>query len=105
MKTTSEPKGNFYSNYMMEVDSPFSRTYETTSAANTVSVAGEEYVQLLGELNDKDFENVMYELAAEMEDSWMGKISNEVAMGSNYILLPPKMQENTFHQYYAKQRR
>jgi len=84
-ETTSEPKGNFYSNYMMEVDSPFSRTYETTSAANTVSVAGEEYVQLLGELNDKDFENVMYELAAEMEDSWMGKISNEVAMGSNYI--------------------
>jgi hypothetical protein len=81
----SEAKSDMYSNYLMEVDSPFSRTFETASANSSVTPAGEEFVQFIGELNNEEFNNAVYELAAEMEDSWSSKISNEIAMGSNYI--------------------
>jgi hypothetical protein len=76
---------NFYSNYLQEVQSPFSRTYEPVTAANKVTPAGEELVQFLGELNDAEFSTALYELADELEDSWQSKISNEAAMGSSYI--------------------
>ncbi len=75
----------FFSNYLNEVDSPFSRTYEATSASNTISQAGEEYVDLLAELEDQEFRETIYEMVNEVEDTWRNKITNEVAMGSNYI--------------------
>jgi len=64
----SEAKSDMYSNYLMEVDSPFSRTFETASANSSVTPAGEEFVQFIGELNNEEFNNAVYELAAEMED-------------------------------------
>lgn len=80
---TSE--GEFFSNYWQQSESPFSRTYEATSATNTLTQAGEEYVNLLSELNNSEFEETIYELVNEVEDTWRSKVSNEVAMGSNYI--------------------
>ena len=76
---------DFFSNFMQQADSPFSRTYETASASNTLTPEGEEYVDFLGELNDSEFTESLYELANEMEDSWRNNISNELALGSNYL--------------------
>ncbi len=75
----------FFLNYLQEAESPFSRTYEATSSNNSLTQAGEEYVNLLSELNDAEFEETIYELANEVEDTWRNKVSNEIAMGSNYI--------------------
>ena len=75
----------FFSNYSQEVDSPFSRTYEAASGLNTLTQEGEEYVDFIAELNDSEFTESLYELANEMEDSWRNKISNELALGNNYL--------------------
>ncbi len=79
------PTENFYDNYLREVESPFSRTYEATASSNGLTVAGEEFVNFLSELNDHEFGETIYELASEVEDSWRNKVSNEIAMGSNFI--------------------
>lgn len=71
-------------NYVFEIDSPFSRTYEAADR-EAASPLGAEYVNLLSELNDAEFTETLYELANEMEDTWRSKVSNELAMGSNYI--------------------
>ena len=75
---------NFFSDYFKEVESPFSRTYEAT-ASNGLTAAGEEYVDLLSELHDSEFQETLYELANEVEDTWRNKVSNELAMGDNYV--------------------
>lgn len=75
---------DYFSGYLGEVESPFSRTYEATAGSN-VSQEGEEYVQFLSELNDSEFAETLYELANEVEDTWRNKVSNELAMGNNYI--------------------
>ncbi|MFL5787982.1 MAG: hypothetical protein ACJ748_08010, partial [Flavisolibacter sp.] len=75
----------FFNNYQQEIDSPFSRTFEVPSSQASVTQAGEEYVNFLSELHDTEFENTLYELAAEAEDTWSSKITSEVAMGANYI--------------------
>ena len=80
--TSSE---DFFSNFYQEGESPFSRTYEVTSAITGVTQAGEEYVNLLSELNDTEFRETLYELADEVEDTWRNKVSNEIAMGPNFI--------------------
>src|SRR5438045_3159026 len=76
---------DFFANFSQEVESPFLRTYEATSVSNAVTEAGEEYTDLLSELNDTEFNETIYELVNEVEDTWRNKVSNEVAMGSNYI--------------------
>ena len=76
---------DFFSGYIRDIESPFSRTYETPSAVNTVSEAAENYTDLIAELNDLEFNEVIYELVGEIEDTWRTKVTNELAMGSNYI--------------------
>ncbi len=76
---------SIFSNFFQEVDSPFSRTYEAPSSVNAVTEAGEAYTDLVAELNNSEFNETIYELVAEVEDSWRSKVSNELAMGSNYI--------------------
>jgi len=76
---------SFYNDYKLEAESPFSRTYETAFESSTLPPEGEDFVDFLSELNDLEFDNTLYELATEAEDSWISKISNEVAMGGNYI--------------------
>jgi len=88
MKEQSEQNSseeNFFSNYLREIESPFSRTYEVTVSSNTLTPAAEEFVNFLSELNDPEFGETIYELTNEVEDTWRNKVSNEVAMGSNYI--------------------
>jgi len=75
---------NFFSDYFKETESPFSRTYEAT-ASSAVTPANEEYVDLLSELHASDFEETLYEMANEVEDTWRNKVSNELAMGNNYM--------------------
>src|SRR5688572_7856218 len=75
---------NFFSDYFKEVESPFSRTYEATTY-NSLTPEGEEYVDLLAELYDSEFQETLFELANEVEDTWRNKVSNELAMGENYV--------------------
>ena len=82
---SSEPAEVAYSNFLQELESPFSRTYEVSTNGATVAQTSEEYVELLSELNDSEFSDAIYELASEMEDRWLPKISNEAAMGDHYI--------------------
>lgn len=74
-----------FSNFLQETESPFLRTYEATNASNMVSQEGEEYVNLLAELHDSEFEEMLYELSNEVEDTWRNKVSNEIVMGNNYV--------------------
>jgi len=73
-----------FENFQQRLDSPFSRTYET-GGAGVPSQLAEEFVQFLGELHDSEFSNAVYEAAAEMEESWRSRISNELAMGENFV--------------------
>lgn len=81
---SNEPGEVAYSNFLQELESPFTRTYEVTSSDAVVSQISEEFVQFLGELNDTEFSDTVYELASEIEDRWLPKISNESAMGDHF---------------------
>ena len=70
---------------MSEYESPFTTTYESTAGTSITSPVAAEMVQLVGELNHSEFTESLYELAAELEDSWSAKVSNETAMGSRFI--------------------
>ena len=74
-----------YNNFIQELESPFSRTYETGGSQAVVSQMSEEFVQFMAELHDSSFSDSVYELASELEDQWLPKISNEAAMGSQLI--------------------
>ena len=74
-----------YQNFLQELESPFSRTFEASGDSAVATQTSEEFVQLLGELHDSEFGDVVDELAAEVEDKWMKKISNESAMGDHYV--------------------
>jgi hypothetical protein len=76
---------NFYQNYLREAESPFSRTYETASTPVGIAPQAEQFVDFLAELQDTEFEETLYELATEAEDTWSNKISSETAMGPNLI--------------------
>lgn len=80
-----------------EFESPFAGTFEAPEGKAGVSAAGEEYVQLLAELHDSEFEDTLYELADEAEESWLRKISNEAAMEENFV--PFAMQQG--NEYFA----
>ena len=84
MKQQKNPP-KLHSNYIQEIESPFSRTYEVVSSSAGLTPAGEEFVQFLGELHDGEFGNALYELATEIEDTWRNKISSEVAMANNFV--------------------
>lgn len=75
----------FFTNYLQEAESPFSRTYEATASSQILTPAGEEYINLLAELDDREFQETLYDMANEVEDTWRNKVSNEIAMGSGYI--------------------
>ena len=76
---------DFFSNFLQEAESPFSRTYEATPSGSALTEATEQYVNLLSELNNAEFGETLYELANEAEDSWRNKVSDEIAMGDRYI--------------------
>lgn len=82
---SNEPAEVAYSNFLQELESPFSRTYEISTNGAVVTQVSEEFVQFIGELNDTEFSDAVYELASEIEDKWLPKISNEAAMGDHFI--------------------
>lgn len=73
-----------FGNFQHMLESPFSRTFETGGVAMPSQLA-EEFVQFLGELNDSEFSNALYEAASEIEDTWRLRVSNEMAMGENFV--------------------
>src|SRR5688500_527475 len=87
MKEAFKPKEAdvAYNNFLQELESPFSRTYEVNSNSTVVNQASEEFAQFMAQLHDSEFADAVYQLAAEMEDRWLPKISNEAAMGNQLI--------------------
>ncbi len=70
--------------FFTELESPFRSTFEEAEAGQETSPLAEEYVQLLAELEDQEFDTVLYEMASELEDRWSSKVSNETAMGGQF---------------------
>ena len=60
---SNEPAEVAYNNFLQELESPFTRTYEVSSSGAIASQVSEEFVQFLGELNDNEFTDALYELA------------------------------------------
>ena len=64
--------------------SPFQSTFQEGEHQQKSQYA-DEYLELLSELEDNEFHESLYEVATEMEDSWGSKISNEMAMGTQFV--------------------
>ncbi|MEO8151357.1 MAG: hypothetical protein ABI723_27240 [Bacteroidia bacterium] len=75
----------YTSQFFQQAESPFSQSFEAPAAGQTSSPAAGEFVNFLSELHDTEFPNTLYELAAELEDTWSSKISNETAMGDRFV--------------------
>ncbi|OQP44815.1 hypothetical protein A4H97_10665 [Niastella yeongjuensis] len=70
--------------FYTEMESPFRQGFEPESTAQKHALAG-DFVQLTGELNSQEFNNNLYQLAAELEAHFSSKISDETAMGVQYV--------------------
>lgn len=75
----------FFSDLFQQHESPFSRTYDVALNGQLPSQVNEEFVDFLAELNDPSFNEVLYQMADEVEDTWRSKVSNEIALGDNYL--------------------
>jgi hypothetical protein len=73
-----------FENFQQTIDSPFSRTFESGGSAFPSQLA-EEFVQFLGDLNNSEFTNALYEAASELEETWRPRVSNEIAMGESFV--------------------
>jgi hypothetical protein len=85
-----EPSGNGtteagFSKFIRESENPFVQTFELAHQANTLSPFANEFAGFLGELNDPEFSDNLYELASELEETWNSGISNETAMGEAFV--------------------
>jgi hypothetical protein len=99
--TREEPVGNESAEYRISAflkasESPFMKTYELQETGSSKSPFAEEIAEFLGELNDHEFSNNLYELASDLDDSWLPKISNEAAMGNNFIPFVTQQAEEYF---------
>ena len=87
--TKDEPKEKQMENYnfsfLTEEDNPFKSTFDIPESVSSVTPDREAYTELLAELNDPEFETALYNLAAEAEDTYSSKISDETAMGNSFI--------------------
>lgn len=75
---------DIYNQLLPAAESPFSRTYEPSGTGAKSSPVAEEYVNLLGELDNQEFVESLYEMASDLEERWRSNINNELAMGNNY---------------------
>lgn len=76
---------NYSDNYLTDLESPFSQNFSTTISEKASTPLASNYVQLLASLNDREFTETLYEMASELQDSWISKISNETAMGERFV--------------------
>ncbi len=87
--TKNEPKEKQLENYnfsfLSEEDNPFKSTFELPESVSNATPEKEAYAELLAELNDPEFETALYNLAAEAEDTYSSKISDEAAMGNSFV--------------------
>lgn len=65
-----------------DLESPFSFEFEAGDSAQPVHAT--DFVQLLAEMESPAFRQSLYDMAAEMEESWSARISNETAMGERF---------------------
>jgi len=78
----SGPK-EFSNSFIAEFESPFLSTYEHTIQSNESKPYAPEYVSLIAELEDSEFEGNLFGIASELEDVIGNKISGEYEMGSS----------------------
>lgn len=87
--------------FKADFESPFATSYESGLSGETQSspMAG-EFVDFISELYNDEFSDNLYELAAELEDTWNSKISNESAMGDRFIPFATQEAEQFFTPVY-----
>jgi hypothetical protein len=81
----NETPGDGFLKFTREMENPFVQTFELSQQTNPSSPFAKEFAGLLGELNDPEFSDNLYELAAELEETLNSGISNETAMGEAFI--------------------
>lgn len=89
-------------NFFTELESPFRSTFDEAGNGLEISPQADEYVQLLSELEDQEFDDVLSEMASELEDRWSSKISNETAMGNQFQPFVHQQAEAYFSPLYQE---
>lgn len=74
-----------YDQFSLEVESPFISTYNLNNPLSELVIGADEYTELLADLKDQEFTEALYAIANEVEETWNSKISNEIAMGEDFI--------------------
>lgn len=94
---TSNGNGHSENNPVtVQFENPFLKTFEISGEQKPVSPFAMETVSLLGELEDPAFTRNLYELASELEDSLLPLMSNETAIGENYIAYAARKADDYF---------
>lgn len=87
--------------FTADFESPFAPTYESgLSGDSKSSPMSGEFVDFISELYNDEFSENLYELAAELEDTWNSKVSNEAAMGDRFIPFATQEAEQFFAPVY-----
>ncbi len=100
-ESVNESPSSYSNNFATNFESPFARTYETIIPGQIPNspVAG-DFVNFLSELYEDEFNENLYDLASEVEDLWNTRISNESAMGDNFIPFATREANNYFSPFY-----
>ena len=80
----NKPSIKEFEGISQDVDSPFLSSYKPTSD-NENYLLNEEALDLFSMLHDEDFEDTLYSLANEVEETWRTKVSNPLAMHETFI--------------------
>lgn len=72
--------------FLPDFESPFATTYENgNESLKSGSPAAGEFVNFLSELHHDEFAEHLYDMSAELENTWNTKVSNEAAMGDRFV--------------------
>ncbi|MCF1752344.1 hypothetical protein [Mariniradius sediminis] len=82
----SEFKTNYSLVFQVAEDSPFSRTYNPGLFQQNTSLAQEEFVSLLAELNNREFAETLFDLAHEFESHLEEEVKIEFFDGESQIV-------------------
>ncbi len=66
-------------------ETPFLKTFETAEGQTIQNPFAQETAGLLSELEDHEFTRNLYDLASELEDTWLPLITHETALEENFI--------------------
>ena len=95
----SESPDPGYNGYTQEVESPFMFSYQTEEESEPVN---EEALDLLSSLHDETFDDALYGLANEVEETWRTRVSNPLVMGETFVPFATQQARDYFNPLIRK---